>query len=293
MSDNPAVAGVLEMPPNIDTWGEALAWGMALLDGVSNTPKEDVLRLLTDRHDLGMMTIHAQQDLPMPQANKQQLAMDLMLRLQGQPIAYITQRQDFWAHAFWVNADVLIPRPDTEVLVTWALSHSGAKRFLELGVGSGAVILSVAKARPSWSCVGVDVSHQALAVARLNRKRLQAPNVQLCQSDWFEALHGQRFDLICANPPYIAEHDPHLQTGDVRHEPDLALSSGTEGLDAIQHLITCAPLHLSPGGWLGLEHGHTQAHLVATHMMQHGFTSVETQHDLGGQPRITYGQWGD
>lgn len=291
MTHKPAKDGILEMPAAIHTWGEALSWGMACLDGVSSTPKEDVLRLLTDRHDMGMMTVYTQQDMPMPQVNKQQLVQDLTRRLQGQPIAYITHRQDFWAHAFWVNTDVLIPRPDTEALVAWVLTHAGTKRFLELGVGSGAVILSVAKARPSWSCVGVDVSHKALAVARLNRKRLRAPNVRLWQSDWFAALEGQQFDLICANPPYIAEHDPHLQAGDVRHEPDLALTSGAEGLDAIQHLITNAPEHLLPGGWLGLEHGHAQAHQVTASMLQHGFTSVETQHDVGGQPRITYGQW--
>lgn len=218
----------------------------------------------------------------------------LQRRLQGEPVAYITGRKDFFGLTLLVDARVLDPRPDTETLVEWALAclpepttENGSPRILDLGTGSGAVALALQHVRPDASVWAVDASEDALAVARANASRLQL-GVQCIASDWLNAVdvqHTGRFDLIVSNPPYVAEDDPHLAA--LTHEPLQALTSGPDGLHDTRQIIAQAPTFLSPGGWLLLEHGWDQAAPVRALLREAGFEQVQSRHDLGGIERCT------
>ena len=164
-------------------------------------------------------------------------------------------------------------------------------RILDLGTGTGAIALAIAHNAPQTQVTAVDASVNALAVARENAQSLQLDHVQCVHSDWFAALTGQTFDLIISNPPYIEDSDPHLAQGDLRFEPPAALASGADGLQDIDRIIASAPNHLSANGWLMLEHGYNQAEAVQQRLTMRGFQAVETRHDLGGNPRVTLGQW--
>jgi release factor glutamine methyltransferase len=225
----------------------------------------------------------------------------LLRRLRGEPVAYITGEKEFFGLRLQVDARVLDPRPDTETLVDWALSlapESAAWRILDLGTGSGAIALALQHARPQAHIWAADASTEALDVARDNARRLGLP-VQFVPGDWFAAFNHtpttegmetpHRFDLIVSNPPYIAEHDPHLPA--LAHEPKLALTSGPDGLDAIRHIVTHAPAHLSPQGWLLLEHGHDQGAAVCTLLRAAGFVDVQSRNDLAGIHRCSGGRW--
>jgi len=218
----------------------------------------------------------------------------LQRRLQGEPVAYITGRKDFFGLTLAVDARVLDPRPDTETLVEWALAclpesapETRSPRVLDLGTGSGAVALALQHARPDATVWAVDASEDALAVARANAERLQL-SVQFMASDWLSAVDVQltgRFDLIVSNPPYVAEGDPHLAA--LTHEPLQALTSGPDGLDDIRQIIAQAPTFLTPGGWLLLEHGWDQAAPVQALLHGAGFERVQSRRDLGGIERCT------
>ncbi|MDD5612201.1 MAG: peptide chain release factor N(5)-glutamine methyltransferase, partial [Gallionella sp.] len=207
--------------------------------------------------------------------------------------------REFFGLTFRVTPATLIPRPDTELLVELALQRipessaatgGVACRVLDMGAGSGAIALAIALARPAAEVVAVDASTAALQVARENMQRLGVNNAQLLQSDWFAALTDARFDLIVSNPPYIAEQDEHLSQGDVRFEPITALASGADGLDDIRRIISGAPAHLKPGGWLMLEHGYDQAEKVRQLLLQGGFSAVDSMRDLAGIARVTFGR---
>ena len=188
----------------------------------------------------------------------------LSQRLEGVPIAYLVGSREFYGRPFLVSNDVLIPRPDTELLVELALAHlptDQAVDVLDLGTGSGCIAITLALERPLARVTAVDQSTAALAIAQHNADQLHA-SVEFLPSDWFAALTGRRFDLIVSNPPYIAAADPHLARGDVRFEPLSALASGQDGLDDLRHLIHAASTHLKPGGTLLLEHGYDQAEAV-------------------------------
>ena len=228
----------------------------------------------------------------------------LQRRLQGEPVAYITGRKDFFGLTLAVDARVLDPRPDTETLVEWALTclpefkpesrsestpapSKGSPRILDLGTGSGAVALALQHARPDATVWAVDASEDALAVARANAARLQL-GVQFIASDWLNAVdvqHTGRFDLIVSNPPYVAEGDPHLAA--LTHEPLQALTSGPDGLDDIRQIIAQAPACLNPGGWLLLEHGWDQAAPVQALLREAGLVQVQSRRDLGDIERCT------
>ena len=218
----------------------------------------------------------------------------LKRRLQGEPVAYITGRKDFFGLTLAVDARVLDPRPDTETLVEWALAclpesapETHSPRILDLGTGSGAVALALQHARPDATVWAVDASEDALAVARANAARLQL-GVQFIASDWLDAVdvqHTGRFDLIVSNPPYVADGDPHLAA--LTHEPLQALTSGPDGLDDIRQIIAQAPACLAPGGWLLLEHGWDQACRVQALLREAGFVQVQSRRDLGGIERCT------
>lgn len=216
----------------------------------------------------------------------------LARRLSGEPIAYIVGSREFFGLEFKTTPAVLIPRPETELLVELALARIPENRpfkVLDLGTGSGAIAISIAKNRPLAAVTAVDQSPQALAVARDNVARLEAPNLCLLHSDWFGALGAQTFDLIVSNPPYVEEADPHLQRGDVRFEPLSALASGMDGLDDIRSIAATAPQHLKPGGWLLLEHGYNQGEGCREILRQQGFSEVETICDLAGLERVSVG----
>jgi len=213
-------------------------------------------------------------------------------RLNGEPIAYLLASREFYGLNFKVSPATLIPRPETELLVDLALQciplHSGF-RLLDLGTGSGAIALSIAHSRLDIEVVAVDASQDALEVAQENALRLNIGNVRLLRSDWFSALHGERFDLIVANPPYVAFNDPHLLQGDLCFEPRNALASGMDGLDDIRLISSQAKAHLNPGGWLLLEHGYDQAERVRALMQQSGFTGVFSARDISGIERVSGG----
>jgi release factor glutamine methyltransferase len=213
-------------------------------------------------------------------------------RLTGQPVAYLTGMREFYGRNFRVTPDVLIPRPETELLVDQALLHlppGQPLRVLDLGTGSGCVAVTIALERPHAIVTAVDRSPAALTLAECNARALDA-HVRFLQSDWFAALAGERFDLIVANPPYIAAADPHLGRGDVRFEPLAALASGSDGFDDLRRIVRDAPAHLAPAGWLWLEHGFEQAELTQRLLRDAGLRQVQTRLDAAGLPRISGGQ---
>lgn len=216
----------------------------------------------------------------------------LARRIAGEPLAYILGYREFYGLCFRVGPAVLIPRPETELLVELALSHvPEGKPFsmLELGTGSGAIAVTLAKYRPLATITAVDNSAAALALAQENAKAHGAEKVRLVESDWFSALAGMKFDLIVANPPYIAASDPHLCRGDVRFEPVAALIGGMDGLEAIRAIIAQAPAHLKPGGRLMFEHGYDQAEACRELLRRSGFSEVNSVPDLAGILRVTAG----
>lgn len=228
------------------------------------------------------------------QAN-QHAAFEALLnrRLNGEPIAYILGGRAFYGLDLLVTPDTLIPRPDTETLVEAALAQipiAAHPSILDLGTGSGAIALAIAKNRPQASVIAVDASKAALAVAKKNAQNLSIDNVEFVLSNWFQHLNNQPFDVIVSNPPYIEENDAHLSQGDLRFEPISALSSGEDGLNDIRQIIENSLVHLLPQGWLMLEHGFNQADKVADLMANTGFVSIETIKDFGGNNRVTIGK---
>lgn len=216
----------------------------------------------------------------------------LQRRLNGEPIAYILGYREFYGLKLKVTPDTLIPRPDTETLVEAALekiSQSENMRALDLGTGTGAIALAIAKHRPKTQVTAVDASQAALNVAIENAQALNLPNVRFVQSDWFAALNDEKFDVIVSNPPYIEAADEHLNQGDLRFEPLGALASGADGLDDIRTIIDQAKNHLKPNAWLLLEHGYDQAAALTELLKQVGFSDVETLKDLSGNNRVTLG----
>lgn len=228
------------------------------------------------------------------QAN-QHAAFEALLnrRLNGEPIAYILGGRAFYGLDLLVTPDTLIPRPDTETLVEAALAQipiAAHPSILDLGTGSGAIALAIAKNRPQASVIAVDASKAALAVAKKNAQNLSIDNVEFVLSNWFQHLNNQPFDVILSNPPYIEENDAHLSQGDLRFEPISALSSGEDGLNDIRQIIENSLVHLLPQGWLMLEHGFNQAEKVTDLMANTGFVSIETIKDFGGNNRVTIGK---
>jgi release factor glutamine methyltransferase len=251
-----------------------------------------LLRAVTGAN-LAQLIAHPQRRLDASQSSR--FAELARRRRQGEPIAYLVGRREFYGFDFEVSSAVLIPRPETELLVTLALqrvSDNAAARVLDLGTGSGAIGLAIAALRPQVRLVAVDLSEQALAVARRNCERLitDRGRVQLLHSDWFAALNGQRFDLIVANPPYVAAGDAHLREGDLRFEPREALIGGADGLESIRRIVSGAPRHLVPGGWLLLEHGYDQAGACRGLLEQAAFSRIVSESDLAGHPRVCGGR---
>ena len=229
---------------------------------------------------------------PLTEAQASQFETLLTRRLSGEPVAHLTGSREFYGRSFQVSPDVLIPRPDTELLVELALARippGQAVKMLDLGTGSGCIAITLALERPLAQVTAVDRSAAALAIARHNAAILNA-RVEFLTSDWFAALTGRRFDLIVGNPPYIAAADPHLTRGDVRFEPLGALAAGTDGLKDLRQLAAAAGAHLQPGGVLLLEHGYDQAAAVQALLQTAGFRHIQSWPDLSGIRRVSGGE---
>lgn len=214
-------------------------------------------------------------------------------RKSGQPIAYLTGEREFWSRSFIVSSDVLIPRPDTELLIDIAqqkFTPSQTFSILDLGTGSGAIAITLALEFPNASVTAVDSSTKALAIANKNSQRLNSHQLEFVHSDWFKQVPTQAFDLIVSNPPYICQTDPHLLDGDVRFEPNSALIAMDEGLLDIKNIISNAPEYLKPNGILLFEHGYQQGTPVKSLLESLGFKSIEQFQDIQGHTRATLGK---
>ncbi|MES1926517.1 peptide chain release factor N(5)-glutamine methyltransferase [Salinisphaera sp. T31B1] len=261
------------------------------LAAVSDTPDLEARWLL--QHVLGLSDAQLiiAGDRPLAQAEQVHLAECAARRLAGEPLAYVLGRVGFWSLDLAVTPDVLIPRPDTETLVETVLARLPADRplqIVDLGTGSGAVALALARERPHWRLTATDRSDSALSVARGNAARLGLGHVTFAAGDWFGAIEGRRFQAIVSNPPYIAEGDAHLPA--LAHEPLTALVAKDNGMADLATLAAGAAAHLEPGGWLLVEHGLDQGH-AARQLFRNGqLSEVATVDDLAGRPRVTVGR---
>ncbi|OOG41292.1 peptide chain release factor N(5)-glutamine methyltransferase [Polaromonas sp. A23] len=229
----------------------------------------------------------------LPDELAQQYRQLSLRRAAGEPLAYIVGSKEFFGMTLQVDARVLVPRPDTETLVEWALQQLASKdmpasaRVLDLGTGSGAIALALKKTRPDLDVTAVDASAEALAVARANSGKHGLP-IHFILGNWFENVSGH-FNLIVSNPPYVASIDSHLAA--LRHEPLEALTAGEDGLNDLRRIIEQAPAHLHPQGWLLLEHGYHQAQAVCGLLSQRGLADVQSRADLAGIARCSGGRW--
>lgn len=246
------------------------------------------------RHLLGCSAAHveAHREDELDAAVEENFRACVERRWQGEPIAYLTQTREFYGRPFAVAPAVLIPRSETELMVDTVLGkfeRNSTLRILDLGTGSGCLAVTLALELPQAEVTAVEFSRDALVIAAGNAKRLGA-RVRLLASDWFSAIANERFDLIVANPPYIAAGDPHLDQGDLRFEPLCALTSGRDGLDAIRHIAETAQAHLTSGGWLLFEHGYDQGDQVRALLKANRYCAIEQQRDIAGIVRVSGGR---
>jgi release factor glutamine methyltransferase len=255
----------------------------------------DARILLMHVLDVGRAWLIAHDNDPLPDEQAARFLQLAARRRNGEPVAYLVGTREFMGHAFQVSPAVLIPRPETELLVETALACLAGRpspAVLDLGTGSGAIAVSIALARPDAAVTASDVSAQALAVASANARQLGAI-VRLCQGDWYAAVNlgalPAVYDVIVSNPPYIADGDEHLSQGDLRFEPNQALTDRADGLQALRTIVAGAAAYLKPGGCLWLEHGWDQAAAVRELLRAAGFSRIESRRDLAGIERISGG----
>ena len=261
--------------------GEALA--------SSGLPAAEARLLLAHATGLSRTTLIAHPERELPESAVCDFAAVAARRKAGEPVAYLLGEREFYGLALSVGPSVLIPRPETELLVDMALERivpGAATRVLDLGTGSGAVALAIKRQRPDATVCAVEASAAALEVARANATRLGFA-IEFIEGRWFEPLAARRFELIVGNPPYVAQGDPHLAEGDVRFEPREALVAGADGLVAIREIASAAPAHLDPGGWIFLEHGIGQDAAVRALFAEAGLDSARSWPDLAGIARVT------
>jgi release factor glutamine methyltransferase len=272
-----------------------LADGRAQLGGGADSRLETEV-LLAHTLRLPRSAVIAASEKPIDEAAAACFRALIARRAAGEPVAYLVGEREFWSLGLRVNPEVLIPRPETELVVERALALASESwpagsglAVADLGTGSGAIALALAMSRPDLQITATDRSSLALRVARANAERLNLSRLEFLEGDWFVPLAQRRFDLILSNPPYVAAGDPALRA--LRYEPQLALSPGPSGLEALEHLIAQAPAHLVSGGWLILEHGADQGAAVATALVAAGYARVRCHRDLAGRDRVTEAKW--
>ena len=271
-----------------------LAAGSRIADSQSASPLDALETRMLLMHVLGLSRVQliTQSEQPLSADQAERLNQLILRRVNGEPMAYILGEREFYGLDFYVTPDVLIPRPDTELLVELALQYAPKQsRLLDLGTGSGAIAIAVAQQRPDLTVLALDVSPAALKIAEKNAARhLAAGRVQLIQSDWYSAIADQQFATIVSNPPYIVKDDQHLSQGDLRFEPLNALTDHADGLSAYRQIITGAGKHLAEGGWLLMEHGYDQSSAVQELLSAEGFSEIQSWPDLAGILRVSGGK---
>jgi release factor glutamine methyltransferase len=299
------LADEIAVPPTIAI---GLAAAAQRLKRMSASARLDAELLLAAVLQLSRTQLRTRDTQALGAAQMQAFESAILRRENGEPIAYILGEKEFWSLSLLVTPAVLVPRPETELLVEWALQclkDSARPALADLGTGSGAIALALARERPDSRVIAIDSSAAALAVARRNAQALGLPQVEFRLGDWLAPLAHEiidesatepanervnsRFDLLISNPPYLAEDDAHLPS--LQHEPLQALISGVDGLDAIRHLVQHAPEHLKHGGWLLLEHGATQGAAVRDLFQARGYADVTMRCDLAGLERATGARW--
>jgi release factor glutamine methyltransferase len=272
---------------------QALAAGRQALAQLTQCAAFEAEALLAALMQIERAQVLSRGEAVLPAQTLARYQVALARRATGEPYAYIVGCREFWTLRLKVSPAVLIPRPETELVVERALalkgSVAGGLAALDLGTGSGAIALSLARERPAWLITATDLSHAALAVARDNARELELANLRWREGAWFTPLVGERFDLICSNPPYIAAGDPALEDPGLRHEPLEALTPGDDALASLSAIIDEAPRFLNQGGALVLEHGAEQAGAVAQRLVARGFDHVRSHRDLAGHERVTEG----
>jgi len=266
-------------------------WAQSLI-GVSDTPRLDAEVLFKHVSRYSDMQLILRADESLSSELKARVEALTQARQSGTPVAYLTGEREFYSLRLKVDSRVLIPRPDTECLVDAALQcveSESINTVLDLGTGSGAIALALAHYAPELEVTATDLKRDALQLAIANAAALHLKRVHFIESDWYQSLGTERFDLIVSNPPYIDPLDPHLQQGDVRFEPVTALTAGEHGLADLRAIVAGAKAHLYPGGWIMLEHGYDQAAPVRKLLSEAGYSAIASLRDIGGNERVTMG----
>lgn len=270
----------------------ALIHGNATLKNTSSSPKVDAEILLCFVLQKTRTYLYTHPESQVPPEQWQQYQQVINQRALGHPVAHLTQSKEFWSLPLRVTVDTLIPRPETELLVDLTLTLLGTTQnvhILDLGTGSGAIALALASEHPQWRIDAYDQSHDALQVARQNAIDLNLSHITFGESNWFQSIPLHLYHAIVSNPPYIPEQDQHLQEGDVRFEPQQALTSGIDGLNALTTIIKTSIHYLRPGGFLLVEHGYDQKNAVAALFTQFGYQNIHCVKDIEGNDRVTSG----
>lgn len=264
---------------------------------VSDSPRLDIEILLTAVLEKSRTWLYTWPEKTLTEDELARFNDFFQRRLAGEPVAHIIGQREFWSLPLLVDGSTLIPRPDTELLVETVLElfsqddPAQPRRLLDLGTGTGAIVLALASEKKSWHCVAADNAEAAVALAEKNRARLQLENVRIMRSNWFAAFPpATTFDIIVSNPPYIDPQDPHLQQGDLRFEPLSALVAENNGLADLQIIVAQAVDYLATDGWLAVEHGYDQGAAVRKLFTQYGYCRIATRRDLGNKERVTFGQ---
>jgi release factor glutamine methyltransferase len=275
------------MPPTVS---EVLQTALRELHATSSTPRLDAEVLVMHVCSLVRSALITRGHCVLTGDQQHRLETLIARRRHGEPIAYLTGTREFWSLEFSVSPATLIPRPETELLVEKALAHipqDAEWTIADLGTGCGAIALALAKERPRCRVIATDISPQALEVARSNAMKFGLTNIEFREGNWFEPLNDMQLDIIVSNPPYVRANDPHLDQGDVRFEPELALAAGPDGLDAIRQIALSAREHLNPAAWVLFEHGWHQTAAIGLLLHQLGYRNIVCYPDLGGRDRIT------
>lgn len=269
---------------------QAVEYGRSILADLDDA-KVDVDSLLCYALQCQKKDIHMWSEMDLTESQQNKFQQLIQQRYTGQPTAYLIGSRGFWTLDLKVTLDTLIPRPDTELLVTLALDKIEANMLVaDLGTGTGAVALSIAQERSATEIFAMDLSLSALQVAQQNAIDNNLDNVSFWQGSWLTALADNSINVVVSNPPYIETKDPHLLQGDVRFEPRLALVSGQDGLDDIRQIVKQAKYCLKPSGWLLVEHGYDQAERVQQLFIDAGFSNVSSEQDFGDNDRVVMGQ---